>query len=347
MTDETPDTVHGRLLESVHLSGYSFERACGELEWLLDDDRWKRIGRGFDDIRSFLATLQPFDGFRDAVDRRERIARRLKSLESSERATARVLGISKTQVRRDLGLDASGPNGPTEGENIEQTDTAGAANGPNGPQSWFQSDADPTREAKRITRNAEREIERAQTRDDRPPHVPAGVYRLIYADPPWRYEHVVTENRAIENQYPTMSLEEICAYDVPAAEDAVLFLWATSPKLAEAMTVIAAWRFDYRTCAVWDKGSIGMGYYFRQQHELLLVAARGSLPVPDPTARPSSVVHAPRGKHSAKPARVFDLLEAMYPEFTADDRIELFSRCPREGWASSSNEPEAAHVSRA
>ena len=52
---ETPDTVHGRLLESVHLSGYSAERACGELEWLLDEDRWQRVGAGFTDINAFLA----------------------------------------------------------------------------------------------------------------------------------------------------------------------------------------------------------------------------------------------------------------------------------------------------
>jgi N6-adenosine-specific RNA methylase IME4 len=139
-----------------------------------------------------------------------------------------------------------------------------------------------------------------------------------------------------------MELEEICAIDVPAADDAVLYLWATSPKLAEALQVIDAWGFTYRTNAVWDKGVIGMGYYFRQQHELLLVAARGELPVPEPSARPSSVIRAPRGKHSAKPVEVYDLLEAMYPEFTNADRVELFARESRAGWAAWSNEPAVA-----
>ena len=71
---------------------------------------------------------------------------------------------------------------------------------------------------------------------------------VLYADPPWRYEHVKTENRAIENQYPTMSLDDICALPVGQAstDDAVLFLWATSPKLAESMRVIDAWGFTYR-----------------------------------------------------------------------------------------------------
>jgi hypothetical protein len=39
-TQETPNIVYGRLLESAHISGYSFERVCAELEWLLEEDRW-------------------------------------------------------------------------------------------------------------------------------------------------------------------------------------------------------------------------------------------------------------------------------------------------------------------
>jgi len=186
-------------------------------------------------------------------------------------------------------------------------------------------------------------VVRTQKRDERPAKpLPVGQFRLLYADPPWRYEHIETESRAIENQYPTMSLDEICAYPVSPAADAVLFLWATSPKLAEAMRVIDAWGFTYRTCAVWDKEVIGMGYYFRQQHELLLVGARGALPVPEPATRPSSVMRSKRGQHSEKPALVYELLEAMYPAFTKPDRVEYFSRDDRPGWTQSSNEPAVA-----
>ena len=36
---------------------------------------------------------------------------------------------------------------------------------------------------------------------------------VLYADPPWRYENppIGASNRSIENHYPTMTLEEICA----------------------------------------------------------------------------------------------------------------------------------------
>jgi N6-adenosine-specific RNA methylase IME4 len=165
----------------------------------------------------------------------------------------------------------------------------------------------------------------------------ATLYPVIYADPAWEYEHVKTESRAIENHYPTMSLFEICDLPVSsiATQDAILFMWATNPKLAEAIQVIVAWGFTYRTNMVWVKDRIGMGYYARSQHELLLIATRGSIPTPEPANRPASVIEAPRLEHSAKPELVYGLIEAMYPEF---QKVELFARNRREGWAAWGNQ---------
>ena len=167
--------------------------------------------------------------------------------------------------------------------------------------------------------------------------LPKDKFNLIYADPPWRYEHSKTDSRKIENQYPTLSLEEICKLGIPAiaAKDAILFLWATSPKLAEAMQVIDSWGFEYKTCMVWIKNKIGMGYHVRQKHELLLIATKGSPGVPDEKNRPSSVIQAARGKHSEKPDKVYSLIEKMYPDVK---RVELFARRTRRGWDSWGNE---------
>jgi len=164
-------------------------------------------------------------------------------------------------------------------------------------------------------------------------------YPVIYADPPWRYENppMGGTNRSIENHYPTMTLDEICALPVSdlATEDALLYLWATAPKLAECMKVIEAWGFEYRTNIVWDKMKIGMGYHARNQHELLLIAKRGEIPPPPVGKQPASVIRIPRGKHSAKPEEFHEIIERAYPELS---KIELFSRSPREGWASYGNE---------
>jgi N6-adenosine-specific RNA methylase IME4 len=157
-----------------------------------------------------------------------------------------------------------------------------------------------------------------------------GAFPVLYADPPWRYDFAEDEeSRAVENHYPTMTVEEISELEVPGAADGVLFLWATSPKLREALAVVDAWGYEYRTCMVWVKDRIGMGYYARQQHELLLIGVRGDIPTPAPADRPGSVIAAPRGEHSAKPDRAYELIEQMYPEY---GKCELFQRRPRDGW---------------
>jgi N6-adenosine-specific RNA methylase IME4 len=156
-----------------------------------------------------------------------------------------------------------------------------------------------------------------------PRQIPAGTFEVIYADPPWRYDFSETKTRDIENQYPTMTLEEIKALDVPSADNSALILWATAPKLPEALEVMGAWGFQYKTCAVWDKEKIGMGYWFRGQHELLLVGTKGQFSPPPPEARVSSVYREARGEHSAKPERYYEMIEAMFPGRTY---LELFAR---------------------
>jgi N6-adenosine-specific RNA methylase IME4 len=169
-----------------------------------------------------------------------------------------------------------------------------------------------------------------------------GQYPIILADPPWRYEHCKTTNREIENHYPTMPLEEICALaakgKVPAADDAVLFLWSPSPKRREAESVMEAWGFEYRTDMVWVKDRPGMGYWVRQRHEALLIGRRGNFPCPAEANRLESVIFAPRGRHSEKPEAFYEAIERMYPGLP---RFELFQRTPRPGWDGYGNETGA------
>ena len=159
-----------------------------------------------------------------------------------------------------------------------------------------------------------------------------GTYAVLYADPPWEYEFSQSESRSIEAHYPTMTTEEICQLPIPAEENALLFLWATNPKIREALQVIEAWGFDYRTNMVWVKDKWGMGYYVRGQHELLLIARKGDLPPPDEGNRVSSVIDERRLEHSQKPDHVYEIIEGMYP---GQRYIELFGRGKaRKGWVS-------------
>lgn len=167
------------------------------------------------------------------------------------------------------------------------------------------------------------------------PELPDGRYGVLYADPPWRYDFSETDSRKIENKYPTMELEDICDLKVPRGDNAILFLWATAPKLIEALRVMEAWGFEYKTNAVWDKQLIGMGYWFRGQHELLLVGTRGEVKPPEETTRISSVISEKRGKHSKKPDSIYSMIESYYPNAKY---LELFARNKRTGWDSWGND---------
>jgi N6-adenosine-specific RNA methylase IME4 len=161
-------------------------------------------------------------------------------------------------------------------------------------------------------------------------------YGIIYADPPWRYAYNGGQGVA-ENHYPTMSIEEICALPVAelAAKDSALFLWATFPMLPEALRVITAWGFTFKTVAfVWLKLNkkaltwfCGMGFWTRSNAEICLFATRGK------PKRQSKSIHqfiiSPLESHSKKPDITRDRITALMGGLP---RVELFARQPTPGW---------------
>ena len=90
--DSVASKSFGALREGVHLAGYSFERACTKLEWLLDCDRWRGVGSGFDDVNDFLSSIK-LDHLKAAAEQRKRVALKIKQLrlKASNRAIARVI----------------------------------------------------------------------------------------------------------------------------------------------------------------------------------------------------------------------------------------------------------------
>ena len=190
-------------------------------------------------------------------------------------------------------------------------------------------------EANNASRKDLREEKKRRDNESKPAvGLPDGEFDLILADPPWRYDDA-TPNRKVENHYPTMCQEQLTDMEVPAAADCVLLMWATAPKVVEAIELIDAWGFEYKTQAVWDKQKIGMGYWFRGQHEILMVATKGNATPPDQNQRVSSVFSEKRGKHSEKPECVYEWIERA---FGRSSKCELFARLTREGWKSWGNE---------
>jgi N6-adenosine-specific RNA methylase IME4 len=171
--------------------------------------------------------------------------------------------------------------------------------------------------------------------------LPIKKYGVILADPEWRFEPWSREtglDRAADNHYPTNPLETILERNVAciAAEDSVLFLWATVPMLPQALQVMSAWHFTYRSHLIWKKDRIGTGYWFRNAHELLLVGSKGNIPAPAIGTQWASIVEAPVTQHSAKPECFLEMIEQHFPTLP---KIELNRRgLPREGWDAWGNE---------
>jgi N6-adenosine-specific RNA methylase IME4 len=190
-------------------------------------------------------------------------------------------------------------------------------------------------EAKREVRREEIKVRIEEIESAPTPETVDGPFDLVLADPPWRYDFSETKQRDIENHYPTATVDDICKHAPDTNKDAILLLWATAPKLLEAIKVMDAWGFSYKTQAVWDKQKIGMGYWFRGQHEILIVATKGKVSPPPDFARVGSVFSEARSQHSKKPECVYKWIERA---FSDKKKLEMYCRKPRAGWGVWGNE---------
>lgn len=202
--------------------------------------------------------------------------------------------------------------------------------------------------------------------DLRPPDWPFGAVNrssaaVIYSDPDWLFKNYSTkgERKNPNQHYQCSSVEEIAAMPVNelAAPDCVLFMWSTFPMLPEALHVMKAWGFEYKSGGAWakmtttgTKWQFGTGYVFRSAAELFLVGKRGN-PKQRDTKEARSVrnligeddllcsgcafgVAAPIREHSRKPDRMYEMIETLFD----GPYVELFARNTRPGWQSWGNE---------
>lgn len=350
--DESGNVLDGhhrlRALEELRAEGYD----------LPDAPVIVRVGLSEAEKRFHVRSLNVHRRHLSAAQRRAVIEEQLRETpDRSDRALAHALAVSPTtvgMVRRRLGGGATVQNGQSErrlgrdGKRrrvpasraiIASSDseavralTALEVVPAEALPERFLTAKDATTAARMVRREHAREQRIERLRDPGALRgIGRGKYVVVYADPPWQYAGASDPTRRAANHYPTMSHQQLL--DLPvgdiAARSAVLVLWCTPPKVAEAVELIQRWGFSYKTCAVWDKIRVGLGSWFRQQHELLLIATRGDVPAPSPIRRAPSVFRIERGEHSAKPHQVRAQLERMFPKVP---RVELFARGAVPGW---------------
>jgi len=171
---------------------------------------------------------------------------------------------------------------------------------------------------------------------------PNKKYKVIYADPPWKYRNVRTGGSMISGssaKYSVMSTADICALPVKeiAEKDSVLFLWATVPMIEDAFEVLYAWGFMFKTMLTWRKiMSLGMGYWFRGQCEHLLFGVRGD--VKAFRCQEPNFIQTKALRHSEKPEEFRALIERATKGM--EPKIELFARRKVRGWTAFGDEVE-------
>lgn len=185
--------------------------------------------------------------------------------------------------------------------------------------------------------------------------LPLNHYRVLMVDPPWRFRTWSDTNQAksASRYYDLMHTKDLMALPVGAlaTEDAAMFLWVCQPNLVDAMDVISAWGFTFKTVAfawVKIKGKqdrlfyagedvrMGMGYHTRAGFEQCWLATRGSgyerLVRDEP-----QVIFSPLREHSRKPDEVAEAIVRLVGDVP---RIEVFARTQRPGWAAWGNETD-------
>lgn len=169
--------------------------------------------------------------------------------------------------------------------------------------------------------------------------------KVIYADPPWSWQarSPKGEDRSAKNHYPVMSMAELRAMrmfiDAYTADDCVLLMWSINSMLPDALDLIEAWGFRYKTVGfTWIKTNqdgtpaMGLGYWTRQNTESCLLATKGK---PQRVAKNiSQVIVAPRSEHSAKPLAMYERIMKLLP----GPYLELFARQRVPGWTAWGNE---------
>lgn len=164
----------------------------------------------------------------------------------------------------------------------------------------------------------------------------AGPFSAILADPAWTWKPRSDKGlgKSAQRHYDCMSLDDIKALDVAgvAAKDCALFMWATFPMLPQALDVMAAWGFTYKSGGAWGKQSktgrklaFGTGYIFRGAAEVLLVGTRGNPKWPSKSE--GNLWLSPIREHSRKPDAVAEMIERQCP----GPKLEMFSRESRPG----------------
>lgn len=160
-------------------------------------------------------------------------------------------------------------------------------------------------------------------------------YGAVLADPPWRFETYSSKGKGRSPTYSTEAIERLALMRPETARDCALFMWIVDTHVEQAIELMGAWGFTYKTVGfIWVKPQIGLGYWTRKEAELCLLGTKGTPKRQSRGVR--QVVHAPRREHSRKPDEIYSRVQALVD----GPYLEMFARQRWPGWDAWGNETE-------
>lgn len=264
----------------------------------------------------------------------------------SQPEAAEMLNVSRDSVIRAAKVAKSGDESLIEAVEQGKVSVSAASDLTELPKEEqktivLEGEEEVLRKAKEIRQHRaavskeKRDEARRQALEIKPPE---GRYRTIVIDPPWdmtKIDRDLAPNQ-VDFEYPTMTLEEIKNFPMPAHEECHLWLWTTQKFLPDCFEILKAWDFKYLVTCVWHKNGgfqpVGLPQY---NCEFVILARRGGQPFLETKAFPTCF-QAQRREHSRKPDEFYDLVRRVSP----GPRIDIFSREKREGFDQFGNETE-------
>lgn len=331
---ELPDYEHARL--------WVCQRQLGRRN--LSDDQRAVVAN---EVRKALAKIG--EGRRQArLKRGAKLPAEAKSAptERARRSVAKAAKLPERKLRLAQEVEQAAPEllARVQAGQLSLVEAKRLATLPKAARATALGEFDAGRDVRSAIRTAKRQDYDQRVAASKPKPL-TGTYRILYADPPWKYVGLnqADEYGHAERHYDCLTDEQLCSYRVGgrrpvrelADKNAVLFLWVPSPLLERSFQVVRAWGFEYKASFVWDKVRHNIGHYNSVRHEFLLICTKGSCK-PDTPKLVDSVQSIERSAtHSEKPSRFYEIIEAMYDH---GRRLELFARRQRQGWDVDGNE---------
>lgn len=325
---ENENIVYGRLAESVHFSGYTLERAVGELKWLLEEDRWTKVGSGYSDVNVFIKSLN-FSEFKFAIEQRQEIAKKLADIGASQRATAKMLGVTPMTVNRDVTNVTPDENTCIDYEEVTEKPVTNVTPASEPVPAWItesgQKDVLQKKKTEEKKEERKEKIEEVKKKIEQENLIITNLYDVIVIDPPWEYgREYDPEGSRVASPYPEMSFDELCNIEIPAKDNCVIWLWTTHQFIWEARELLRMWGFEYKAILTWDKEQMGMGHWLRMQCEFCLLGIKGN-PLWD-IKDLRDIIRSKRREHSRKPPEFYEMIQKNFTgKFTDYFSREKFS----------------------